>query len=64
MLGNFDLGRSLIPKKWYDNLVDKCFEDTKLPISKYYDEYLESLYGDYMKPVKYTGHADISNVKF
>lgn len=42
-------------KKFFDDLVYMEFEDTKLLVSKDWDEYLTECYGDYMTPVKY-GH--------
>lgn len=36
------------PKEWFDNVIPMPFEHTTIMVSCNYDEYLKSLYGDYM----------------
>lgn len=64
LLSNSTLAKSIVPKKWYKNKIRFKFEDTHLLISKYYDDYLKSLYEDYMTPIKYGSHANENNLRF
>lgn len=40
----------LLPKQWFDKIIEIPFEDTTIKIPDEYDEYLTLLYGDYMTP--------------
>lgn len=63
-LSNDGLNISIVPKIWFDDTICITFEDVELQIPKEWDAYLKFLYGDYMKPVKYSGHSDYSSVEF
>lgn len=54
--------RSLVKKKWFNNLEYHEFEDARLLVPHDYDEMLSAYYGDYMTPVRYSGHADYSSL--
>ena len=45
-----EAGMYMFPRKWFDEYVYHPFEDISVRISKYYDEYLTYIYGDYMTP--------------
>ena len=45
-----EIGMYMFPRKWFDEYVIVPFEDTYVRVSKYYDEYLTYIYGDYMTP--------------
>lgn len=40
--------KEMFPSKYYKELIKVDFEDTIVPVSKYYDNILKQLYGDYM----------------
>lgn len=42
--------KSIVPKRFFDKIVDMRFEDYMLPVPAMYDEVLGQLYGDYMTP--------------
>lgn len=46
-----NLRRGVFPKKWLEEVIYVDFEGYKLPVPKYYDEYLTYLYGDYMQMI-------------
>ena len=46
-----NLRRGVFPKEWLDEVIYVDFEGYKLPVPKYYDEYLTYLYGDYMQMI-------------
>lgn len=46
-----NLRRGVFPKEWLDEVIYIDFEGYKLPVPKYYDEYLTYLYGDYMQMI-------------
>ena len=64
MLSNTGVERSSFKKGWYNESCYQKFEDTSLLIPEDYDDYLKSLYGEYMKPVEYSGHIDKNSVIF
>lgn len=57
----YALEKEIFRKYWFDEEVDVEFEGLKVPITKYYDEYLSQLFGDYMQlpPVekRVSGHS-------
>lgn len=53
----------LIPKEWILETVRVPFEDCEFPISKYWDEYLTSRYGDYMTPPPSNNRMNKHNMK-
>lgn len=42
--------RNMVQKKWINETILVPFESIQVPIPKCYDEYLTSIYGDYMTP--------------
>lgn len=49
---NISLGQKTtkpVPKKWFEELINHEFEGYSFLITKYYEQLLELLYGDYMK---------------
>lgn len=42
--------KEIIPKYWISESEYKQFEQLKLPVPKYWNNYLEHIYGDYMIP--------------
>ena len=48
--GNTGYAWDLLPKKYLTELVETDFEGERFYITKYWDEYLSSRYGDYMTP--------------
>ena len=46
-----NLRRGVFPKEWLEEVIYVDFEGYKLPVPKYYDEYLTYLYGDYMQMI-------------
>lgn len=55
----YEVNKETYPIEWFSECVRIAFEDTELPIANGTHEYLQQLYGDYMKlpPVeKRTGH--------
>ena len=46
-----NLRRGVFPKEWLEEVIYLDFEGYKLPVPKYYDEYLTYLYGDYMQMI-------------
>lgn len=42
--------KNVIPRKWINDTIWVPFENTEVPIPKFYNEYLTHLYGDYMTP--------------
>lgn len=40
----------LLPKQWFDKIIEVPFEDTTIKIPAEYDKYLTLIYGDYMTP--------------
>lgn len=42
--------KNIYPRKWFTESVEMQFGDGLYPVSKYYDELLTTLYGDYMIP--------------
>ena len=46
--GDYDVRKETFPKYYFDELKEIKFEDGKFYISKYYDEILTQIYGDYM----------------
>lgn len=56
--------KNIYPREWFAQSIYIPFEDGYAPVSKYYDELLTRLYGDYMTPLpedqrKYKVHAHI-----
>lgn len=45
-----EMGMYMFPKHWFEDYIVVPFEDTKVRLPKYYDEYLTYIYGDYMTP--------------
>lgn len=43
-------GMYMFPRAWFEEYIMMPFEDTTVRISKYYDDYLTYIYGDYMTP--------------
>lgn len=43
-----EAGMYMFPKKWFEDYTMMSFEDMEVRVSKYYDEYLTYIYGDYM----------------
>ena len=48
--GDYNIRKETFPKYFFDELIEVKFEDSKFYISKYYDEILTKIYGDYMTP--------------
>lgn len=46
-----NLKRGSFPRHWLQETIYVDFEGYKLPVPKYYDEYLTYLYGDYMQMI-------------
>ena len=46
------------PKEWFAEVYSATFEDFMLPIPNGYDEFLKTVYGDYMCKVKHGGMHD------
>lgn len=42
--------KELMPSDFFENLIDVPYEKSVYKITKYYDSYLSSLFGDYMTP--------------
>ena len=49
--GLFRLLAKRYPADLFENIINHIFEDTELPIIAKYDEYLTTMYGNYMVPV-------------
>ena len=45
-----EIGMYMFPRQWFEEYIFQQFEDISVRISKYYDEYLTYMYGDYMSP--------------
>lgn len=41
--------KGIYPREWFEELMNTPFNGSNLLISKYYDELLKTMYGDYMK---------------
>ena len=48
--GDYNIRKETFPKNYYEELIEVKFEDSKFFVSKYYDEMLTKIYGDYMTP--------------
>ncbi len=48
---------SNLERKWYADTVELPFEGIYLSVASGYEQILRTIYGDYMKPVKYPEHA-------
>ena len=48
--GDYNVRKETFPKYYFDELIETKFEDSKFFVSKYYDEVLTKIYGDYMTP--------------
>lgn len=46
--GDYNVRKETFPVKYFEELEDCKFEDMVVPVSKYYDEVLTKIYGDYM----------------
>lgn len=49
--GLFSTLSNRFPSDLFENTINHIFEDTELPIVTKYDEYLTTMYGNYMVPV-------------
>lgn len=43
--------KNIYPRAWFENTIRVPFESGEFPVTKYYDELLTVLYGDYMTPL-------------
>ena len=43
--------KNIYPRAWFEHTIRVPFESGKFPVTKYYDELLTVLYGDYMTPL-------------
>ena len=41
--------REFMPREWFETYTELVFEEKKYPVIAHYDDYLRSLYGDYMQ---------------
>ena len=48
--GDYSVRKETFPKYYFDELIETKFEDSKFYVSKYYNEILTKIYGDYMTP--------------
>ena len=56
--------KNVFPREWFEQTREIEFEGKQYPISKYYDEMLTKIYGDYMTPLaeserEYKIHAEL-----
>ncbi len=47
--GSYHIRKETFPRYYFEELINHQYEDTKLPVSKYYDEVLTKIYGNYME---------------